>query len=775
MAPKIAFSEIMYHPVLSNADDNNHEFVELNNPGAVPTPIGGWKLSGEVQFTFPMGTTIAAGDFLVVAKNKARLMELTKYNLGAVATNVLGDYVGALDDGGGKILLQDAAGATVDAVQYDDKLPWPLAADGFGAGTGWFSQAQWFPMTSDPRKDFAPHKYLGHSLERVNYVTSATDVANWVPSAMDGATPGRANPLTGMAPPTVTEVIAVFPEGNPTTGLIRATDKVVVRAKVGGGPIAAVELEYYLEFDKAKRVAAPTPAKVPMASTPDGYQAVLPPQGANSTVRYRILVGGKVISPRATDPIPYGYHFYFVVPQVTGKPYYSLLITPENWGRLWTNISPNGPVMGCPSNYDGGCTKCMENPSWNADVPIVFAFVDEANKVVDYTDAGGRYTGSLEGRTFSREIAAATWPGEAPKPLVPAGLPQPPFLALAWKVGFPKYHHFEGVKEVTLNKLEQSCPGFSHFVANALDESDQGGRISAPRVRRWARQFVNGGPFNYVMDVESVGEDYLQRFHGKGKAVGDLYKLFSTGEDLGPWAPGFGGPIVANPSCPAIPVRYRYEVTYKLETNNWRGPDEIMALVTGLAAARSSMATLRDFLTKNFDVDATLKYYAIQQWGAPWDDTGKNYNVYKLPPDAVKPGKGPWTITSWDVDRMFGVDSSPVCNLATSANKRSPVCTIYCAAAGVQGPGCNIWKTAFITTAFRAEYNAKMKELNETIFKPDNMKQIIDAAAAQYDATEAASMAAGAGPRCGNITTVVNLMKTFADARYASVKTQLGY
>jgi hypothetical protein len=92
----------------------------------------------------------------------------------------------------------------------------------------------------------------------------------------------------------------------------------------------------------------------------------------------------------------------------------------------------------------------------------------------------------------------------------------------------------------------------------------------------------------------------------------------------------------------------------------------------------------------------------------------------------------------------------------------------------VQGPTCNVWKSAFVN-GMRAEYNAKMKELNETIFKPENVKKLIDEAAAQYDAMEAASTAGGVGPGCSNVQNVVTLMKTFADTRYAAVKKELGY
>jgi hypothetical protein len=759
-SPRVAISEIMYHPVLANPDDNDHEFLELFNPGTAPVAIGNWKLAGEVQFTFPAGTSIAPGQYLVVAKNRAKLLALPKYDLGPIAAQVLGDYTGALDDGGGRVGLYDAAGAAVDNVVYDDKFPWPLAADALGAGDGWFEENAWFPP-GDPRKDLAAHRYLGHSLERVSMTVPGVEVSNWAPSPLDGATPGRASTLGGAAP-AIVEELAVSPDGDPSSAVIRASDKVRLRARLGGGAVAKVEVEYYVDFQTARKMMPEAPLKAAMTAGPDGMQVVLPPLPERSVVRYRITGERKpgvreVISPRPTDPVPYGHHLYYVSPQVGGKPYYEILVAPDDWGRMWSNISPSGAVMGCPADYlETPCKGCMENPNWNARVPAIFAFGGEVH------DVRVRYHGSMEGRTVATELSS--WPAALPRPTTG------PLKAMSWSVAFPRYRRFEGQSHLILNRLAQSCPGFSPVVNQALDEDERGGRVPAPHVRRFARLFVNGGAYNYVMDIESMGEEYLQRFHGPKQPVGDLFKLDSVGDDLGPWAAGFGQPLGASPFCPMIPVKTRYERTYSRETNQWRGHDELMALVKGLATARAGgTEALRAFLLKNFDVDATLKYYAVQQWGAPWDDNGKNYNLYKLPPTAAKPGAGAWTVTSWDVDRMFGVT---LCK-STLDCARADI-SIYCGT-GPMGearlPRCNNWKTAFMN-AMRAEYNAKLKELNETLFLPDNVKKLVDAALATYDPAEAKQMMAA--PAC-NAVTEAGRMKMFAEKRYQAVKTQLGY
>jgi hypothetical protein len=754
-APRVALSEVMYHPVGANSDDNNHEFIELHNPGAAPIDLSDWKLGGEVQFTFPAGSSIAPGQYLVVAKKRAKLLALAKYQLAALADQVLGDYSGSLDDGHGRVVLTDASGAGVDAVAYDDGFPWPLAADAFGAGESWFEEAAWFPA-ADPRRNLAAHKYLGHSLERVSFTLPSSLVANWTVSPLDGATPARPNTNAG-TPPAIVEQLSVFAEATPDSPAIGAMEPVRVRARLtAGSPISNVTLEYWAEFERG-RPKAPAPIKVAMTPGPDGHEAVIPGQLERTVVRYRI-VGERtpgmpeVISPRPTDPVPYGHHLFYVGAPVGGKPHYELFVSPDNWGKMWTNISPDGPVLGCPADYlDQACAECVENPGWNARVPGVMVFGGQAY------DMRARYQGSLEGRTNAEDIG--TWPPTAPRPTVG------PLKAMSWSITLPRYRRFEGMGQLVLNRLNQSCPGLSHALAAALDEDPQGGRIPAPHIRRWARVFVNGVPYNYMMDLERIGDEYLERFHGKGQTIGDVYKIFSSGDDLGPWAPGFGQVILPSSYCPEIPVRTRYEKTYKRESNDFRSIDELMNLIVRFSAARDTAnpAKVRTFLQENFDVDATLKYYVVQQWGAPWDDNGKNYNLYKLPPQAVKPGGGAFTVTSWDVDRMFGVGFCP-----SDADCPHAEIPIYC---DDVLPKCNRWKRAFLET-MKAEYDAKMKQLNETIFQPANIARLADENIAGYDMNEAQQMASP--PLCDVVAETASV-KRFAQRRYLAVRKQLGY
>ncbi len=63
----IAISEILYHPA-QRIDGRELEFVELYNSQPWAEDISGWRLSGDIDFTFSAGTSVPAQGYLVVAR-----------------------------------------------------------------------------------------------------------------------------------------------------------------------------------------------------------------------------------------------------------------------------------------------------------------------------------------------------------------------------------------------------------------------------------------------------------------------------------------------------------------------------------------------------------------------------------------------------------------------------------------------------------------------------------------------------------------------------------
>ncbi len=125
---KIVINEIMYNPVFANAS-----YVEIYNTSASNAfDISNWRLSG-VDYTFNSGTILEPGAFLILAKDAAVFAS----TYGA-AIPVLGEFPGSLSNGGEALTLikpgaTSAQDVIIDQVSYDNRLPWPAAADGQGA------------------------------------------------------------------------------------------------------------------------------------------------------------------------------------------------------------------------------------------------------------------------------------------------------------------------------------------------------------------------------------------------------------------------------------------------------------------------------------------------------------------------------------------------------------------------------------------------------------------------------------------------------------------
>ena len=121
----LAFSEILYNPA-SRTDGRKVEFVELHNSNPYFENIGGYRLTGNISYTFPTNTIIPGGGFLVIARAPGDVAAV--YGINGVA----GPYSGSLPGGKGTVRLRNLANAVLLEVNYDHEDGWPLAADGPG-------------------------------------------------------------------------------------------------------------------------------------------------------------------------------------------------------------------------------------------------------------------------------------------------------------------------------------------------------------------------------------------------------------------------------------------------------------------------------------------------------------------------------------------------------------------------------------------------------------------------------------------------------------------
>ncbi|MDB5876496.1 MAG: CotH protein, partial [Ramlibacter sp.] len=250
----VVINEMMYH-ALSDLDGD--DYLELTNIGSTPVDLSGWTFSG-ITLTLPAGTTIAAGGYLVVAKDATQFQ--TRYGFAPAAV-----YGGNLSNSGETVALKNATGTTIDTVSFLDVDPWPVRADG-----------------------------TGPSLELIDATLNNDDSLNWAAATnTTGRTPGAANSVrrTGLGPRITT--ISATPSA-PT-----ANEPVTVTATITDQTSAT--LRYRTDFNAEQ--------SAPLTSNGDGtYSATIPGATAGHLIRYRLEAtntNATTRSPRTDDTIVY--------------------------------------------------------------------------------------------------------------------------------------------------------------------------------------------------------------------------------------------------------------------------------------------------------------------------------------------------------------------------------------------------------------------------------------------------------------------------------------
>ncbi|HNQ73390.1 MAG TPA: lamin tail domain-containing protein [Verrucomicrobiota bacterium] len=135
----VIINEIHYHP--ATGDD---EFIELLNIGDTAVPLfdpaaatNAWRISAP-GYTLPTGLSLPPASLLLLVSSDPEAFRL-KYAV-SPEVPILGPYATPLPNGGARISLEQpdvpnpdlVPYVSVEAVQYNDKSPWPVAADGSG-------------------------------------------------------------------------------------------------------------------------------------------------------------------------------------------------------------------------------------------------------------------------------------------------------------------------------------------------------------------------------------------------------------------------------------------------------------------------------------------------------------------------------------------------------------------------------------------------------------------------------------------------------------------
>lgn len=141
-AANLVVSEFHYHPAdpgpaeqaLGFNAENDFEFIELTNISASTSiDLTGVRLEDAIAFDFTSAPAavryLPPGGRVVVVENAAAFAG----RLAPGATPLIaGAYSGNLSNGGEVVTVRAAAGALIKQFTYNDKFPWPEAADGAG-------------------------------------------------------------------------------------------------------------------------------------------------------------------------------------------------------------------------------------------------------------------------------------------------------------------------------------------------------------------------------------------------------------------------------------------------------------------------------------------------------------------------------------------------------------------------------------------------------------------------------------------------------------------
>ena len=118
-ATDVVVNELMFKTI---SDLDGVDYLELLNTGTTAGDLSGWIFSG-TTLSLPAGSTVAAGGYLVVAKDAAQFQ--TSYGFAPAAA-----YGGNLSVSGETVAIKDSIAATIGTVSFLGTDPWPVHAGG---------------------------------------------------------------------------------------------------------------------------------------------------------------------------------------------------------------------------------------------------------------------------------------------------------------------------------------------------------------------------------------------------------------------------------------------------------------------------------------------------------------------------------------------------------------------------------------------------------------------------------------------------------------------
>ena len=211
----LRITEIMYHPtpIVGNTNDNdNFEYIEVQNIGGTPLNVNRFSLGGGIQFQFP-NAVLAAGEYAVIVKDTNAF----QLRYGTNTVRILGTYTGNLANDGDHVVLAGPVQEPIQDFTYSDG--WYPATDGAG-----FSL-----VLTDP-----------NGLPGL--------ASSWRASATVGGSPGTVDPAPAARPPIVINEVRTY--GDPLPDAIELYNPTASSVNIGGWFLTD-------NFDKPKKYIIP--------------------------------------------------------------------------------------------------------------------------------------------------------------------------------------------------------------------------------------------------------------------------------------------------------------------------------------------------------------------------------------------------------------------------------------------------------------------------------------------------------------------------------------
>lgn len=346
---------------------DRHQWVELVNRGPGSVDLSGWTLDRAVTYTFPAGTQLAEGAFLVVVSSQ---VAFAADHPGVAAAP--GEWKGSLGSREDTLILRDVRGNEVGRAHYGNGNPYNDDNDD-GRDDGTVVASDWPTAVSDS----------GRSIELANPLLAAEAGRSWR-LGPTGGTPRAVNSRLEATPPPVVARVQHEP-GVPTS-----VDPVRVTCKA----FAAEGIESVAVIWRVDGQAATQRVSL-LDNGLDGdvagdhiHSGVIPPAASGTTIAFQILVTARSGSTATYPPRPATgdrtpFYLYEVDDEeiLNGSPSYRVILTRSDLDLLKSRPLQSNVLLNCTFigngsvhhqaaiRYRGENSRNLERKSYRVEFP----------------------------------------------------------------------------------------------------------------------------------------------------------------------------------------------------------------------------------------------------------------------------------------------------------------------------------------------------------------------------------------------------------------------